>query len=317
MELLLHLRVTILRFLFSYNERNERRQELKAPEPTFIETIPSSSPRGSVSLHFYTLPGFQNGQKHDQSVRTKHPLVLVFHGGGFTAGAPGMDARWIASLLASETRPVVVSVDYGLAPENPFPGAIQDAVAAILWLANKGAEKHGLDPARTVLAGFSAGGTLAFVAPMWLHSNKVALPFPLRGVISMYPGMDFRVPRTPASSMLGRFLSGSWNQAFYDRSPIDSPFVSPAAAKDDLLRDGLPQRIGLYPVAGDDLLQPCEDFRHRLKALGKQVTGDVEPDAVHAWDKYPIKKGDVSRWEKRQTWFLRMTSDVEDMLQVI
>lgn len=233
-----------------------------------------------------------------------------------------MDARWISTLLASDTQPVVVAVDYGMAPGNPFPGAMQDAVAATLWLANEGAEKYGLDLKRIVLVGFSAGGTLALAAPMWIQSStKTAssqskLPHPLRGIVSAYPGIDYRISREPAQSMLARFSNNTWDDAFFRRSPVDSPFVSPAAADDDLLKDALPQRIGLYPVANDLLLESCEDFRGRLAALGKQVTGDVESDAVHAWDKYPIREGDAKKWEKRQDWFQRMARDVEVMLRV-
>ncbi|KAK4496374.1 hypothetical protein PRZ48_012354 [Zasmidium cellare] len=312
MDILLNIRVAILRFLFNYNEGLERKQEPRPPAPSFIESISSSSPQGSAALHFYTPPGFQKA-------KTKHPLIIDFHGGGFTAGRPSINARWIATLLASDTQPVVVGVDYGLAPGNQFPGPVQDAVAAILWLANEGAEKYHLDPSRIALTGFSAGGTLAIVAPMWMRENpdvKRTLPHLLRGIVSVYPGIDFRVPRKPAGDMLGRFLSGTWDQAYYERSPLDSPFVSPAAATDDQLKNDLPQRVGLYPVADDDLCQPCEDLREHLKRLGKDVTGDVEPRAVHGWDKYPVEEGDAARWEKRAAWFRRMARDVEDMLRV-
>ncbi|KAF2166934.1 hypothetical protein M409DRAFT_54696 [Zasmidium cellare ATCC 36951] len=319
MDILLNIRVAILRFLFNYNEGLERKQEPQPPAPTFIETIPSSSPQGSVALHFYTPPGFQ--KRHGQVSKTRYPLVIDFHGGGFTAGRPSINARWIASLLASDAQPVVVGVDYGLAPGNPFPGPIQDAVVAILWLANEGAEKYSLDPKRIVLTGFSAGGTLSIVAPMWIQDNPEGsssgrkLPYPLRGIVSVYPGIDFRMPRKPPADMLGRFLSGTWDQAFYQRSPLDSPFVSPAAATDEQLKNALPQRVGLYPVENDDLMKPCEDLRERLKRLGKQVTGDIEPDAFHGWDKYPAKEGDAAKWEKREAWFARMARDIEAMLR--
>lgn len=319
MDILLNIRVAILRFLFNYNEGQERKQQPKPPEPTFVETIPSSSPQGFVALHFYTPPGFQ--KRHGQVSKTKYPLVIDFHGGGFTAGRPSINARSIASLIASDAQPIVVGVDYGLAPRNPFPGPIQDAVAAILWLANEGAEKYSLDAKRIVLTGFSAGGTLSIVAPMWIQGNPESssserkLPHLLRGIVSVYPGIDFRVPRQPGGNMLGRFLSGTCDQAFYQRSPLDSPFVSPAAATDDQLKDSLPQRVGLYPVENDDLMKPCEDLRERLKRLGKQVTGDVEADAVHGWDKYPVKDGDAAKCEKREAWFARMARDVEAMLR--
>ncbi len=87
------------------------------------------------------------------------PAILHFHGGGYVAGLPEMARATVAS-FAGEVGAVVVAVDYRLAPETRFPGALEDCYAALAWLhANAGA--LGIDPARIAVSGDSAGGGLA------------------------------------------------------------------------------------------------------------------------------------------------------------
>lgn len=89
------------------------------------------------------------------------PLVLYYHGGGFALGS--IDTHdWVARSICAHIEAVVVSVDYRLAPENPYPAAVDDAFAALSWAAEH-APELGADPARIAVAGDSAGGNLATV----------------------------------------------------------------------------------------------------------------------------------------------------------
>lgn len=87
------------------------------------------------------------------------PGIFEIHGGGFILGSIAMMEDWCQAMSAS-LRAVVVSVEYRLAPENPFPAGLEDCYAALCWTADN-ADSLGLDPARLAVAGQSAGGGLA------------------------------------------------------------------------------------------------------------------------------------------------------------
>src|SRR5206468_11349607 len=88
------------------------------------------------------------------------PVVVYLHGGGWVMG--GLDTHdALCRMLADRSGCAVLSVDYRLAPEHPYPAAFEDLERAAGWLRDKGAAAHGLDPTRLAIAGDSAGGHLA------------------------------------------------------------------------------------------------------------------------------------------------------------
>ena len=96
------------------------------------------------------------------------PVVVNFHGGGFTLGTATDDCRW-AQCVLEDADAVMVSVSYRLAPEYPFPAAVDDGVESLVYLSTHAAEL-GLDMTRVALSGFSAGGNLAVTVPLRLRS---------------------------------------------------------------------------------------------------------------------------------------------------
>ncbi|MGX9230143.1 alpha/beta hydrolase fold domain-containing protein [Streptomyces albus] len=113
------------------------------------------------------------------------PMILYVHGGAYTYGSP--EAEEGRSLrYARDARAVVVSVDYRLAPEHPFPAAADDAYAALAWIAANSAELGG-DPSRIAVAGGSAGGNIA--ASTVLRARDQAGPRLLFQSLT-YPGVD-------------------------------------------------------------------------------------------------------------------------------
>ena len=113
---------------------------------------------------------------------TPQPVLLYFHGGGFTIGSVATH-EVLCRHLAHLAQCAVVSVDYRLAPEHPYPTAVHDARDSLVAL-RECASVHGLDPQRMAVGGDSAGGTLAAVVA--LMARDTGLPLALQ--LLFYPG---------------------------------------------------------------------------------------------------------------------------------
>jgi acetyl esterase/lipase len=126
-------------------------------------TIPG--PAGSIAVRIYWPPSHSNDQPDGDAA----PVVLYFHGGGFVIG--DLDTHdGTARQHAVGADAIVVSVDYRLAPEHPYPAAVEDAWAATLWVAANAAELHG-DATRIAVAGDSAGGTISAAVAQRARDN--------------------------------------------------------------------------------------------------------------------------------------------------
>lgn len=138
----------------------------RSPTANFEITIPSrlSSGGGSFKIIFYVPPSYVDNDN------TRFPVVVNFHGGGFTLGTETDDARWAAAVV-QQTESVVVSVAYRLAPEYAFSVGVEDCADAIIYLAAH-AEELSLDPHRIAISGFSAGANFALTVPLMLHELK-------------------------------------------------------------------------------------------------------------------------------------------------
>ncbi len=113
-------------------------------------TIPG--PAGELPVRIYT-----------PEKEGPHPVLVFYHGGGFVLG--GLDSHdSICRMITNDAEVIVVSVDYRLAPEHPFPAAVEDAWAALEWVAQAAAEgRLNADPSRIAVGGDSAGGNLSAV----------------------------------------------------------------------------------------------------------------------------------------------------------
>ena len=266
------------------------------PRHNFTRNIPItvSPTKGEIGLYFYTPPSYP--PPLDSPCR--YPVVVNFHGGGFTLGHATDDVRWAASVV-SHADALVVSVDYRLAPEHPFPAAIEDGVDTLLYLSAHAEELH-IDPLRVGISGFSAGGNMAYTVPLRLYEEyrqQPKLPQLMIVVIATwYPSTDFtatRAHRRGTSLRPDKELPKLFTDMF-DASylyppksvPLDSPYLSPGVASEELLRK-LPPVIYMYTCEWDELLQEAESFRVRLESegVGKKVFYKKVDRAAHAWDK--------------------------------
>lgn len=178
----LRIKAVILRILMRIGMLLHGYPFPRPPRPSFTRELrPSSTRSSSVKLLFYTPKDYDkngNGNRSKQSPsrdtanvtpsRKKYPVVVNFHGGGFCIGRASDDARW-SRIVVESADAVVVSVDYRLAPEHPFPAAVDDGVDALLYL-EAHADELSLDASRIAITGFSAGGNLAFSVPLRLRA---------------------------------------------------------------------------------------------------------------------------------------------------
>jgi acetyl esterase len=145
------------------------------PAATTDRSVPG--PAGDIAVRVY--------RPASSSSAGPLPLVVYFHGGGWVIGS--IDSHDpICHQLATGVPAVVVSVDYRLAPEAPFPAAVDDALAATAWVADHAGELGG-DPRRLVVAGDSAGGNLAAVVS---HKARDAGGPALAYQLLIYPATD-------------------------------------------------------------------------------------------------------------------------------
>ncbi|VVJ18823.1 Lipase [Amycolatopsis camponoti] len=205
------------------------------------EVLPAYEPANPIDVRDTTVPGPSDAPEvpvrvYSPANRTGAvPGLLYIHGGGFVLGDLDM---FHASLLrlVDELGIVIVSVDYRLAPEHPFPAPVEDCYAALQWVEAKAAEL-GIDPARIGVGGESAGGGLsAAVALLARDRGGPALCFQYLGI----PELDDRLD-TP--SMRAYTDTPLWNQpnavfswtSYLDAEPGGdgvSPYAAPARAAD-------------------------------------------------------------------------------------
>ena len=235
--------------------------------------VPGPSDADPVRVRIYRPRG-------DETVR---PAALYVHGGGFIAGdLDSEDVRCVR--FANEAGCVVVSVEYRLAPEHPYPAALDDCYAVLCWAATSAAAL-GVDPTRIGVAGASSGGNLA--AATALLARDRGKP-PVAFQLLVYPTLDDRLQSASVQFVGTPMVDGSdcvrcWNSYLgADRSDV-SPYAAPARAID--LR-GLPPTY-VMTAELDPLRDEGIEFATRLLAAGVSVDLHQFAGAFHGFDLFP------------------------------
>jgi acetyl esterase len=209
------------------------------------------------------------------------PLIVYYHGGGFvicdleTHDAP-------CRLLCRHAGAHVLSVDYRLAPENPFPASVDDCQAALHW-AFEHVEELGADPSRIAVAGDSAGANLATVVCHLARKGESPMP---HFQLLIYPVTDF-VNALPSRDMFaeGFFLTKSEMDWFHEHyctvagaDPAD-PRMSPGLVED---LSGLPPAY-VITAGFDPLRDEGEGYADRLRDAGNKVVLRRFPGLIHGF----------------------------------
>src|SRR5262249_1590030 len=208
------------------------------------------------------------------------PIVLYLHGGGYAKG--GIEESDVfCRNLAQVTRCTVLSIDYRLAPEHPFPAALDDTVAATIWAGTHAAELGGA-PGPIVVCGESAGGNLAAVTCLLLRSDpRVAI----RHQVLLQPVVDFTLSfpsiAMPATECLVPREDLAWYYRSYcgDRCDLRDPRVSPLFAQS---LSGLPPAL-IIAAEYDALRDEAAAYAERLKRAGVATRYVCAQGMVHGF----------------------------------
>jgi acetyl esterase/lipase len=201
------------------------------------------------------------------------PVFLYLHGGGWSLGWTGIYRRMVAHLaLAAGVR--AFATDYRLAPEHPFPAALEDSLAAYRWLV-----AGGVPPGEIVLGGDSAGGNLTLACLLALRAAGEPLP---AAAVCISPATDLATPRPSFDAdrdpLLSSKLARNMMRWYAGDRDLTDPRLSPSYGN---LR-GLPPL--LVQAGGDELLRDdAEAFAARARAAGVDVTLAVWPGMWHVW----------------------------------
>lgn len=206
------------------------------------------------------------------------PVLVFFHTGGWQVG--NLDSQDpLCRRLTNVVGCIVVSVDYRLAPEHPFPAGLQDSFAATQWVASHAPEFQG-DPSRIAVVGDSAGANFAAViALMARDQGGPKLAFQLM----MFPSTDFRL-NTPSMEEYAEGYSVTrpmmvWIRNNYLPNPEDwtNPLASPFLASD---LSGLPPAL-IITAEYDPLRDEGEAYGKRLKEAGVSVKVSRYEGMIH------------------------------------
>jgi acetyl esterase len=249
-----------------------RRDFLQLPPPAVAEIrdLTIDGPGGPLALRLYRGAGTPEGQPL--------PCLLYLHGGGWVLGS--LDSHeGVCCTLANEGACWVAAVDYCLAPEHPFPAAVEDCAAALTWLAES-ASKLRLDRDHIAVGGDSAGGNLAAV--LALMSRDGTLPRTMYQLL-LYPAVDLAITAdsygqptdgmtiTPATMryFLDHYLPPGSDRADWRASPLRAPTLA-----------GLPPAFVLT-CGHDPLRDEGRAYAERLAAQDVPVTTLHLSDQTH------------------------------------
>lgn len=203
--------------------------------------------------------------------------LLYLHGGGFVFGVTPQHMVMVAH-LARTMGVRALMVDYRLAPDHPFPAALDDCVTAYRWLLNQG-----ISPQNTALAGDSAGGNLAITTMMKLRAGGEPLP---AAAACLSPVADLSAHRSPAGGFkdpllplkVVRYYHAAYVAQHDDRDPLISPIYGDWHGLPPLL-----VHVGQDEMLRDDALRIAD----KARAAGVDMRLEVYPRMWHVWQLFP------------------------------
>src|SRR5712691_11835946 len=240
-------------------------ERMAAPAEADVKCEPVTA--GGVSAEWISAPGAAADR-----------AVLYLHGGGYVAGSIKTH-RDLMGRVSRAAKARVLGLDYRLAPEHPFPAAVDDSVAAYKWML-----EQGIKPARIAVAGDSAGGGLAVATLVAIRDAKLSIPgagvclspwVDMEGIgksMESKAAIDPVVQREGLLGMAAAYLGGQ-----NPRSPLAAPLYA------DL--KGLPPLL-IQVGEAETLLDDSTRLADRAKAAGVNAKLEVWPEMIHVWQMF-------------------------------
>ncbi|MEX1666752.1 alpha/beta hydrolase [Zhongshania arctica] len=250
--------------------------------PPFEKSKSSSK----ISIENRTIPGLNGAPaiairiyRPKMASKAKLPGIYEIHGGGFVIGDLEMQDAWCAN-IAVEVGAIVVSVDYRLAPEHPFPAATNDCYAGFCWLFEH-AEELGIDPSRIAISGQSAGACLATATTLRARdSGGPKACFQLLEIPVFDDRMETASMLEFKNTPMWNHPNAIWGWQHYlgpDHCGDVSPYAAPARAQD---LSGLPDTY-ISTMEFDPLRDEGIEFALRLMKAGVSVELHSFPGTFH------------------------------------
>jgi epsilon-lactone hydrolase len=237
-------------------------EEMAVPPPPDIKSDRVSA--GGVDAEWITAPGAASDR-----------VVLYLHGGGYVIGSVKTH-RDLMGRISRAAKARVLGLNYRLAPENPFPAAVDDAVAAYRWLLAQGCKAS-----KITVAGDSAGGGLTVATLVAIRDAGLATP---GAGVCLSPWVDLEgigesmTTRAKADPIVQREGLAGMAQAYLQGKDPRSPLAAPLYA--DL--KGLPPLL-IQVGDAETLLDDSNRLAARAKAAGVEVKLEVWPEMIHVW----------------------------------
>ncbi|MDQ0221842.1 alpha/beta hydrolase [Streptococcus moroccensis] len=227
-----------------------------------------------------------NGLTIEEATKTDNDKLLFYiHGGGFTTGSAA-ERREIVEFLVTKFGYHCFSIDYNLSPEHKWPRHLDDVLEAYLYL-----HERGVDVSKMVVAGESAGATLALSLLLKLKELNLCMP---KAVLAFSPctnqadGFPSHREKAKTDYMLGDTVNSklqkqaifgdNWNDLTYLRSPLISPFYGDY--------DSLPP-IFLSASDNEVLYDDSVELYQKLKQRKHKVEIDIQHNVFHAYPMFP------------------------------
>jgi acetyl esterase/lipase len=206
--------------------------------------------------------------------------ILYLHGGGYAIGSIATH-RYLMQGLSKASGARVLGIDYRLAPEHPFPAAVEDAVTAWRWML-----EQGLDPKRCAISGDSAGGGLTIATMVALRDRGLPLPgaaavlSPWTDLAGTGASVKTKAADDPMVNEAGlRMMADAYLAGQDAKSPLASPLYANLA--------GLPPTLVQVGTA-EILLDDATRFAERARAAGVEVKLEAWDDMVHVFQMFPM-----------------------------